>query len=165
MKYKLKEAAVTTQVRDFLKYRGWRAIRFQRFVVPGAGQSGEPGMPDFAFVRYMPAGAALWFWCEMKAQHKTDERCRCEERAMDGRSGVCTFCAQRNWRKREMALSQGRAVILRVAGLDRHVMRAGPYGDWSPAADTFDAFYAQAYGWLHGPERGIDQLRLEASHG
>jgi hypothetical protein len=68
---KLLEKQVTEQVRDYLKYRGWRAIRMQRTVVPGAFQSGEPGMPDYLFLRYLPvcnqATAALALWIEFKA--------------------------------------------------------------------------------------------------
>jgi hypothetical protein len=70
---KILEKQVTEQVRDYLKYRGWRAIRMQRTVVPGAFQSGEPGMPDYLFLRYLPpfptpkGAAALCLWIEFKA--------------------------------------------------------------------------------------------------
>jgi hypothetical protein len=67
---KLLEKQVTEQVRDYLKYRGWRAIRMQRTVVPGAFQSGEPGMPDYLFLRYLPPAKgtlALTLWIEFKA--------------------------------------------------------------------------------------------------
>ena len=66
---KLEEQRITKAVRAFLVNRGWRAIRFQRFVAPGSFQTGEPGIPDYLFVRYFrsPHGAALAMWIEMKA--------------------------------------------------------------------------------------------------
>ncbi|HLH04982.1 MAG TPA: hypothetical protein VKX25_19595 [Bryobacteraceae bacterium] len=66
---KLLEAEVTKQIRGFMEFRGWRAIRMQRTVVPGAFQSGEPGIPDFLFIRYLPtefSGLSVACWVEMK---------------------------------------------------------------------------------------------------
>lgn len=66
---KLLEKQITEQVRDFLSYRGWRPVRMQRTVVPGQFQTGEPGIPDFLFLRYFkePHAAALAIWIEFKA--------------------------------------------------------------------------------------------------
>jgi|SRR5262245_7583625 len=74
----LAERDVTRQVRDFLGYRGWRAVRMQRTVVPGAFQAGEAGMADFLFLYYLDQkipvgdwepsneGFALAVWVEFK---------------------------------------------------------------------------------------------------
>lgn len=75
MPLKLTERDVTRQIRDFLEWRQWRALRQQRTVIPGAFQTGEPGIPDFLFLRYLPDGMALALWVEMKAPgRKTAER-------------------------------------------------------------------------------------------
>jgi hypothetical protein len=63
---KLKERDVTKQVCDFLKLRGWRPVRFQRTVMPGQFQTGEPGIPDFLMLRYLENGVALAVWVEFK---------------------------------------------------------------------------------------------------
>jgi len=66
---KLLERHVSRQVRDFLEYRGWRAIRMQRTVIPGSFQTGEKGMADYLFVRYLPEvkpGCSLTLWVETK---------------------------------------------------------------------------------------------------
>jgi hypothetical protein len=42
----------------------------QRTVLPGSFQTGEPGQPDYLFVRYMTSakpGSALALWIEFKA--------------------------------------------------------------------------------------------------
>ena len=65
----LLERQVTAQVRDYLKARGWRAIRNQVTVLPGAFQTGTRGMPDFTFLRYLDCkvpAAALCLWIEVK---------------------------------------------------------------------------------------------------
>ncbi len=66
----LLEKQITQQVRDFLAFRGWRPVRMQRTVLPGSFQSGEPGQPDFLFLRYLPgckpATACLALWIEFK---------------------------------------------------------------------------------------------------
>jgi hypothetical protein len=63
---KLLEREVTGQIRDYLQLKGWRSIRMQRTVVPGQFQSGEPGMADFLFVRYLKPGLAAALWVELK---------------------------------------------------------------------------------------------------
>jgi hypothetical protein len=112
---KLLEADVTTQVKDFMKVRGWRAIRHQRFVVPGAGQSGEPGQPDFCFLKYLQGrdgtynGVCLVLWVELK-RPKARQQCRC----VPGRKSKCTMCAQRDWRAREEARG---AIVVQVSDI------------------------------------------------
>lgn len=69
---KILEKQVTSDVKKYLMLRGWRPIRFQRTVVMGAFQAGEPGQADYLFVRYdteplHPPGAGRLLWCEMKA--------------------------------------------------------------------------------------------------
>ena len=49
---KVQEREVTHAVKHYLELRGWRAIRFQRTVVMGAFQAGEPGQADYLFVKY-----------------------------------------------------------------------------------------------------------------
>jgi len=65
---KLKERDVVKQVKDFLAWRGWRAVRMQRMILPGSFQTGEPGMADYLFLRYSPesTGACLCLWIEFK---------------------------------------------------------------------------------------------------
>lgn len=62
----LLEREVTAQIRDFLKAKGWRPIRMQRTVMPGQFQTGEPGIPDFLFIRYMGYGKGTLLWIELK---------------------------------------------------------------------------------------------------
>lgn len=65
----LLERQVTAQVKDFLKHRGWRPIRNQRTVLPGSFQSGEPGQPDYLFLKYLECktyAGTLCLWIEMK---------------------------------------------------------------------------------------------------
>ena len=102
---KLLEAQVTKAIVKFMKRNGWRPIRHQRTVVPGAFQTAEPGMADYQFLLYLPEmpGLSLCVWVEMKGQ--TDRRkCSCLQRAALGKRGVCGVCRQANWRKREEAL-------------------------------------------------------------
>jgi hypothetical protein len=66
---KLLEREVTKQIKDFMTWRGWRPIRMQRTVIPGNFQSGEPGIPDYLFTRYLQtafAGLSVNCWVEMK---------------------------------------------------------------------------------------------------
>ena len=68
-KTQLLEREVTKQIKDFMEWRSWRAIRMQRTVIPNSFQTGEPGMPDFLFVRYLATGftgLAVHCWVEMK---------------------------------------------------------------------------------------------------
>ncbi len=49
---RIQEREVTKAVKHYLELRGWRPMRCQRTVVGGAFQSGEPGQPDFMFLKY-----------------------------------------------------------------------------------------------------------------
>ncbi len=64
----LLERQITQQIRDYMQYRGWRPVRMQRTAIPGAFSTGEPGMPDYLFVRYLPKplGACIALWIELK---------------------------------------------------------------------------------------------------
>jgi hypothetical protein len=142
---KLLEREVTGQIRDFLKLRGWRPIRMQRTVVPGQFQTGEPGMADFLFLRYLPGscakpagdflteriapcGLTLALWVEMKGQ--TDRRrCNCAARAMRGKRGKCSVCTQQDWRRKE----ESRGALF------------GPGHDFT----AFERWYVQQFGWVH----------------
>jgi hypothetical protein len=124
---KLLERDVTRQHKDYLEYRGWRMIRFQRTVVAtpgGAFSTGEPGMPDYAAVRYLPAGdgapgSCLVFWLELKRQS-------------GGRLGEHQWA----WRRREEA--RGAVVAC------------------SHSIEEFDRWYCERFGWLHG-RNGVGQ--------
>jgi hypothetical protein len=95
----LKEAAVDRQVKDFMLLRGWRCIRFQRTVIPGAFQTGEPGIPDRMYVKYLDkAGVCVAVWIELK-------------RAKRGKLSE----QQQKWRDREIARG---AVVLEVNDID-----------------------------------------------
>jgi hypothetical protein len=137
---KLNEADVTAQIRGYLEHRGWRPIRFQRTVMPGQFSTGEPGMPDFCFVRYIGTGelpaATLMLWCEFK-QKGARAKCRCATKKPRQR---CTLCDQKAWRDRER--SRGAVVWTQVDSID-WVMRE----------------YERCFGWLH-QEHGRGQLEL-----
>lgn len=134
----LSEADVAKQVKDFLVWRKWRAVRMQRTVVPGQFQTGEPGIPDFLFLRYLPDGVTLTLWVEFKKP--TDRRgCRCRP----GKTTLCTQCAQAKWKERERRLG---AVVVEVSDLD-----------------AFHRWYDREYGWLHTGKSGVGQLQLEAA--
>ena len=48
------EAIVSAQVKDYMLARGWRAVRMQSGLYQGPAttfRSGEPGMPDWLFLR------------------------------------------------------------------------------------------------------------------
>ena len=100
MPLELKERDVTRQVKDFLGFRGWRAIRMMRTVVPGAFQVGEPGMPDFLFLRYFKDAKTLALWIEFKRPK--------------GKTGA----HQRAWQQREQALN---ATVVMVDNLDQFI--------------------------------------------
>lgn len=55
---RLKERDITAAVRDFLAYRGWRAVRIN------AGPFGKAGMPDYLFLHYKRREA---LWIEFKS--------------------------------------------------------------------------------------------------
>src|SRR5262249_15414943 len=135
----LNEAQVTSQVKGFLESHGWRAVRNQRTVVAGAFQSGEPGMPDFLFLRYLENGVCLALWIELKA--KSDRRaCRCSQ--IVGTRRRCTVCDQKAWRERERARG---AKVWRVDDIE-----------------VFIRDYDEFYGWLHAGSSARGQLDLLA---
>ena len=101
---KLSESDVTQQIKDFMEWRQWRAVRFQRTVVqlPGGGafSTGEPGQADWQFIRYIDSGipgTAIVLWVEMKAKDKV-AKCRCATKKPHAR---CTACDQKTWKERE----------------------------------------------------------------
>ena len=53
----MKEADITRTVRQYLEYRGWRAVRIN------AGPFGKRGLPDFCFLHY---SRRLIVWIEFK---------------------------------------------------------------------------------------------------
>jgi len=124
----LLEKDVVKQVKDFLELRGWRAVRTQFAATPGMFSTGEPGMADYLFLRYMPAEAAparcLAAWVEVKSPN--DKR-RCECRAGDKK--VCKQCRQTRWQERER---QRGAFVLVTSNIDR-----------------FADEYEKVFGWLH----------------
>lgn len=134
---KLSERDVTRQIRDFMKYRGWRPIRMQSatFSGPTGGvvAVGEQGMPDYQYLYYLGDSEALVLWIELKSPD--DKRtCRCRP----DRARLCTVCAQKQWRERE---TERGGVVIQVSNLR-----------------TFEDWYAKSFGWLHGPEgprRGV----------
>lgn len=83
--FKLTEAQIVRQVRDFLEYRGWRALRMQSALVGrpqgGAFRVGEKGMADYLFLLYrnwdvggqdpLSWCSALVVWIEFKRPGKT----------------------------------------------------------------------------------------------
>jgi hypothetical protein len=96
----LLERDVTKQVKDFMEFRGWRPVRMQRTVVPGAFQTGEPGIPDFLFVRYLRtafSGLSVAVWIELK-------------RARGGKVSD----EQHKWRDREKARG---AIVLKASNI------------------------------------------------
>lgn len=138
---KLNEADVTEQVKGFLEHHGWRSVRNQRTVMPGQFSTGEPGMADFQFVRYIGTeharSLALVVWIELKA-HGAKARCRCATKKPRQR---CTACDQRNWRNRERA--RGGVVWTQVDSI-QWVMRE----------------YEREFGWLHSGEAARGQMEL-----
>ena len=143
----LLESQVTDQIRGFLESRGWRAIRMQRTVVPGAFTTGEPGMADFLFLYPLPDagayGVALQLWIELKNPRA---RMSCKCLVNRGTRRRCTFCDQRNWQRME-----------RVRG----------FVVWSAVNDFawFESEYQIHFGWLHSGVRARGQLDLLAGMG
>ena len=87
------EKQVDKQVRDFLELRGWRRVRFQATVIPGAFRTAEPGMADCLYLKYLDrSGVCIALWIETK-------------RAVRGKLAD----DQRAWRDRE--LKRGAAVL------------------------------------------------------
>ena len=67
------EAETTRHVKAFFVRRGWRPVRFQRTVIPGQFQTGEPGISDYFFVYYLQTdfpGLSVLCWVEMKRFHR-----------------------------------------------------------------------------------------------
>ena len=66
------EAIVSKQIKDYMVARGWRPIRMQRGLYSGPAttfSSGEPGMPDYLFLRAIEGdkiGVMAGLWVEMK---------------------------------------------------------------------------------------------------
>ncbi|TAK97800.1 MAG: hypothetical protein EPO08_20770 [Rhodospirillaceae bacterium] len=142
---RLLERDVTRQVRAFLEQRGWRAIRHQ-YVHIGAFKQGEPGMPDFSFVHYLPKrpGIVGMMWIEFK-RPGARSACRCADRATAGKRGRCTACNQIAWRTLEAS----------------HGAMFAPGYD----VDVFRTWYATNWGWLHVAGAGLPaqaDLFLEA---
>lgn len=107
---KISERDVARAVRDFLEYRGWRALNLERGNIPGQWRT-EPGIADYLFIRYDEAelGRADVMWIEFKSP--TDRRkCRCKAGA--SRRAMCTVCSQALWRMAEEARG-GRVLIVR----------------------------------------------------
>lgn len=135
----LLEKDVVKQVRDFLEVRGWRAFRTQFAYAPGAFATGEPGCPDYVFLRYMPVkevpARALVLWVEVKGPN--DQRtCRCRA----GDKKPCKVCRQQHWHKRERALG---AVVIVVDDIE-----------W------FAGDYDKAFGFLHRDQPIVRQGEL-----
>lgn len=136
---RLDESQITKQVKDFMLAHGWRSVRMQRTVVPGQFQSGEPGMPDMLFIRYLENAVSLTLWVEFKTPQDR-RKCRCAQ--ILGTKKRCTVCDQAKWRDRERRA--GGAVWL-VDDLGRFI-------------DAYD----RQYGWLHSGDSGRGQLDLLA---
>jgi hypothetical protein len=115
---KTPEAQLTEQVVDFMKMKGWRALRMSRGVATfgdrGTVTFGEPGMPDWLFLRYGREGLSMRsiLWMEMK-QSKSRESCRCATKKTRQR---CTACDQRKWRMTETARG---ASVIRIESLEQ----------------------------------------------
>jgi hypothetical protein len=124
----LLEADVTRQVKDFMQHRGWRALRMQRTVVPGAFQTGEPGIPDFLFLRYLQTefgGLCCACWIELK-------------RATRGKLSQ----QQKQWRDRERARG---AVVLTASDIKEF------------HAEYYRLFgWLQSEEWVRGGQREIE---------
>jgi hypothetical protein len=128
----LREREVTKQIVDFLRWRGWRPVRMMRTVVPGQFQAGEPGMPDFFFVKYLDAAR--------EDTGKKTGRCYCMWIEMKRSSRGKLSEAQRKWRERE----RGRGALVTLAD----------------DIDFFSAWYQEKFGWMHDPGTGAGQFEL-----
>ncbi len=129
------ERDVSKQVKDFLEARGWRAIRTQFAFSPGAFQTGEPGMPDYLFLRYEPGGRALVLFIEVKGP-RDQRKCNC----VPGSKKVCKVCRQKNWQAREK--QRGARVIV------------------VDDAEWFFEQYERAYAAIHKGDEARGQLEL-----
>jgi len=133
------ERQVTKQIVDYMLHRGWRPVRLHPIVAPGTFSAGEPGQPDYLFLRYLDGGACLALWVEFKSPNDK-RRCNCRP---DGKR--CPVCRQKAWHDRER---QRGAAVWVVADLQ-----------------AFLGEYERLYGWLHSGEAGRGQLDLLAGVG
>ncbi len=138
------ESQIVDGVTQYLQVRGWRPIRFQRTVVHGQFQTGEPGQADYGFIYYLKSAVCptlcLFLWIEFKS--KNDRRkCRCLQN--QGTRKRCTVCDQKTWRDRERA-------------------RGGIV--WSGVNDVewFIENYDKTFAFLHSGDTGRGQLSLLA---
>ncbi len=141
---KLLEKDVAKQIKDFLAAKGWRCVRTQFAHTPGMFSTGEPGMADYLFLRYMPAEAAparcLAMWVEVKGPN--DQRtCRCRA----GEKKICKVCRQKAWHDRER---QRGALVWELSALNRLLVE-----------------YEREFGWLHRGEQATGQLALGIERG
>jgi len=60
------EGKLSAELVAFLEGQGWRSKRNQRTFSRKGFSTGEPGMPDFLFLCYLPSGVTLALWIEMK---------------------------------------------------------------------------------------------------
>ena len=67
------EKDVARAVKDFMAAKGFRCVRMQRTVIPGAFQSGEPGIPDLLFLRYRD-GAIIWIETKRPGGRRSDDQ-------------------------------------------------------------------------------------------
>lgn len=135
---KLLEAHVIQQVRAFLEFNGWRAVKHE-YLFTGVKTVGEVGMPDWSFTHYLKGdGVTCTLWIEFKSPDDR-RKCRCEAKnAGKKRWTLCTPCAQQKWRAAEEARG---AVVLRVDDFD-----------------VFQAWYTERYGWVSRHKRGQQLL-------
>lgn len=142
---RLSEADVVQQVKDYLSFRGWRPIRMGRGMIQNAyGQVssfGQPGMPDWLFLRYIEdaavPGACVALWVETKA-NGAKAKCRCATKKKMQR---CTKCDQRAFRERERRLGA------QVWTID--------------SIESFMAAYEATFAYLHRGDTAIGQTELE----
>ena len=132
---KLLEKDVSKQVKDFLKARGWRPVRTQFAFSPGSFATGEPGMPDWLFLRYEAPGRGLILWVEVKGPND-QRKCRCQP----GDRKPCKVCRQRLWHERERGLGASVCVVEDI--------------------ELFSAAYERSYGHLHCGEEAKGQLAI-----
>lgn len=114
-KLKLVERDIVAQVVPYLTNRGWRAVRMQRTVMPGQFQAGEPGMPDYLFLRYLAVEGSVargMLWIEFKGPNDK-RKCKCK-----GVGRKCTICAQAEWKRKEQIRG---GTVLEVSDLDAFI--------------------------------------------
>lgn len=136
------EDEVISQVKTFLEFNGWRAVKHE-YGSMGFKVVGEKGMPDWSFVHYLRGdGITATLWIEFKSPDDR-RKCRCEANNRGKkRFTPCTPCSQKTWRETE---EKRGAIVLRVNDLD-----------------AFTAWYEPRYSWLRQYKRG-QQILGEAS--